>query len=159
MKTGTETTTHKWRYHLGMLLLTLCMVGCKGAPHQHAKIQFHMASFNAVHGWSADTEYGEQLYISPEPFCTEADINKAYPIKNQQGETAIGFEFKTESLRTIQKHTRNHAAQPVVLYVDNQLEAVSILHDKPGLRMQINPGSIGFSKAFIDHVIHAFTQH
>lgn len=113
-----------------------------GAQQQQgAPVTFLLAQKQQAKGMSELKLKDASLWYAPQPVLTRADLARVTPLKTQNGQGAVRFDFSPEGAQKLAAITGQNKGRFLAIVVGNQLVSV------PEIDAQLKDGVLGFPTA------------
>lgn len=114
----------------------------QGAQQQQgAPVTFLLAQKTQAKGLTELKLQNGTLWYAPQPVLTRADLARVTPLKAQNGQGAVRFDFSPEGAQKLANITQRNKGRFLVIVVGDQLVSV------PEIDAQLKDGALGFPTA------------
>lgn len=124
-------------------------------PGARVPIRFHLASAQAQEGWPVfRDEYGQLLYIEPEPVLTQADIADATALHGERGSIVV-LRFKLVAAARLESFTAEHVGDRFAVFVEGRLVV------SPMINARVTEGAlaldVGMSRELANRIVGGYS--
>ncbi len=131
-----------------LLTAALLLVGCQSSPPKPSPpaaavsgatptagqptgqmvaptVEFHVGQLDAATDLKSVNLNGKQLYVTPQPVLTRADLTRMAPLKNSKGAFFVQFYLNPQGAQKMATLIEQSAGKYFVLSVDGSVAAIS----------------------------------